>query len=48
MNCRWHPCDQQATHHDPPLCEKHHQARAERLRGPLFIPPKETPNDHDC
>ena len=41
MKCRWRPCDRQATHHDPPLCDKHHKARAERLRGPLFIAPKE-------
>lgn len=45
MNCRWHPCDQQSTHTDPPLCDTHHEARAERLRGPSFIPPKELPND---
>lgn len=42
MKCRWKPCDKPATHHDPPLCDTHHKARAERLRGPLFIAPKET------
>lgn len=41
MKCRWHPCDQQATHHVPPLCDKHHKERADRLRGPLFIAPPE-------
>lgn len=45
MKCRWKTCDQQATHHDPPLCDKHHKARAERLRGPSFILPKENTND---
>lgn len=45
MKCRWRPCDKPATYTDPPLCDEHHEARAKRLRGPLFIPPKELPND---
>lgn len=45
MKCRWRPCDQPATHDDPPLCHEHHEAYADRLRGPLFIPPKEIIDD---
>lgn len=35
MKCRWKPCTREATHHDPPLCEEHHKARAVCQRGPL-------------
>ena len=45
MKCRWKPCTREATHADPPLCEEHHKARADRLRGPLFIPPPEKEHD---
>ena len=47
MKCRWHPCNHEATHTDPPLCDKHHKARANRLRGPLFIPPPEKETEDD-